>query len=78
MEEKRQCALAHICVTGRFREAGGSASATGRDTAELVSVGDYNHRDWLSAHSAVQRATILFICRIFERGRDISQHARLG
>ena len=78
MEEKRQFALAHIGVTGRFREAGGSASAAGRDTVELVSVGGSDHRDWLSAHSAVRRATISFFCCIFERGRDMPQHARLG
>ena len=78
MEEKRQLALAHIGVTGRFREAGGSASAAGGDTAELVSVGGSDHRDWLSAHSAVRRATISFFCCIFERGRDMPQHARLG
>ena len=78
MEEKRQCALAHIGVKGRFREAGGSASATGRDTVELVSVGDSDHGDWLSAHSAVRRATISFFCCIFERGRVIPQHARFG
>ena len=76
MEEKRQFALAHIGVTGRFREAGGSASAAGReDTAELVSVGGSDHRGWLSAHSVVRRATISFFYCIFERGRDIPQHA---
>ena len=75
MEEKRQFALAHIGVTGRFREAGGSASAAGRDAVKLVSVGGSDHRDWLSAHSAVRRATISFFYCIFERGRDIPQHA---
>ena len=77
MEEKRQFALAHIGVTGRFREAGGSASAAGRDTAELVSVGGFDHRDWLSAHSAVRRATISFFYFIFERGRGIMADAPL-
>ena len=75
MEEKRQFALAHIGVAGRFREAGGSASAAGWDTVELVYVGGSDHRDWLSAHSAVRRATISFFYCIFERGRDIPQHA---
>ena len=78
MEEKRQFALARIGVTGRFREAGGSASAAGRNAVELVSVGGSDHRDWLSAHSAVRRATISFVYCIFERGRNIPQHARLG
>ena len=78
MEEKRQFALAHIGVTGRFREASGSAGAAGWDTVELVSVGVSDHRGWLSAHSAVRRATISFFCCIFERGRDMPLHARLG
>ena len=38
-------------------------------------VGGSDHRDWLSAHSAVRRATISFFYCIFERGRDIPQHA---
>ena len=56
---------------GRFREAGGSSSVTGRGAVESVSVGDSDHRDWLSAHSAVRRATISLFCCIFERGRVI-------
>ena len=50
MEEKRQFALAHIGVTGRFREAGGSASAAGRGAIEPISsVGGSNHRDWFTS-----------------------------
>ena len=77
-EEKGQCALAHISLAGRFREAGGSASATGRATVVFVSVGGSDHRGWLSAHSAVRRATVSFFCSIFEHGQDIPLHARLG
>ena len=70
--------LASIGMAGRFRKAGGSASAAGRGTVELVSVGGSDHRDWLSALSAVRRATISFFCCIFERGWEVPQHERLG
>ena len=51
-ESGRQCALAHIGVAGRSREAGGSASAAGRGAIESISVGGSNHRDWFRASRA--------------------------
>ena len=52
----RQCALAHIRVAGRSREAGGSASAAGRGAIEsLSSVGGSNHRDcFLEPHAPAE------------------------
>ena len=77
-EEMRQCALAHIGVTGRSREASGSATVAGESAVTSYSLGGSDHRDWLSTHSAVRRAIVLVFRRIFKRGggaRGIPQRA---
>ena len=78
-ENKARCAVVRIIVAGRSRHVGGCATAARRCEGESGCLGGFDHRDWLSTHSAVRHAVVsFFFCRIFKCGWAIPQHARLS